>query len=239
MLVLLGLLLLGACAAAPPDTRPDEKSTRLGTSWGEGLESNVSTVSLRRKSDTALSVQTLHYSAARGDGEVLREVQAADGRVGLRVLRENGTAWPIYRRDGVERLQGRSGERYTLQYRNYSRTRTYEIVATVDGLDVLSGRPGSLGNRGYVLRPGAIFQIKGFRKSSSEVAAFRFASVDDSYAANSAAGSRSNTGVIGTAVFELTAPAPSGQPRCGEAPCAFPENGDGPGSGYAPPPSYR
>ena len=239
LFLLMGPLLLIACSVPGPvsSDSAEARAARLGTQWGETIDSRVRTQSLKRLSDTPVAVDVLHYSAAPASSERLRELPLANGRVGLRILRENGTAWPIYRTGGTQRLQGRSGERYTLEYRNYS-TKTYEIVATVDGLDVLSGQPGSVRNRGYVLRPGEHLRIKGFRKSGDEVAAFRFASVTDSYAANSAAGSPANVGVIGTAVFELNAPPPATARPCRSGPCAFPNDGNNGQGRYAAPPIY-
>ena len=103
----------------------------------------------------------------------------------------------------------------------------------LDGLDVLSGKRGSVQNRGYVLRPGAVLGIEGFRKNSNEVAAFRFSKVDDSYAANTSAGSIANVGVIGTAVFDLRAPVDDSQSAvpCKDLRCAFP--GDRPNADEA------
>ena len=75
----------------------------------------------------------------------------------------------------------------------------FEAVVTVDGLDVIDGRPGSLAKRGYLLQPFATVDIDGFRQNLDEVAAFRFGSVRGSYAASK--GSDRNVGVIGVAVF--------------------------------------
>jgi hypothetical protein len=50
--------------------------------------------------------------------------------------------------DSTLSIVGRKGMRYVLEFRNLS-GRTYEVVATVDGLDVMSGQPGSTSNRGY------------------------------------------------------------------------------------------
>ena len=72
-------------------------------------------------------------------------------------------------------------------------------MATVDGLDVLDGRPGSFAKRGYLVDANSSLEIDGFRRSTSAVAAFRFGSVKDSYAARTS-GDR-NVGVIGIAVF--------------------------------------
>src|SRR5438445_13771092 len=75
----------------------------------------------------------------------------------------------------------------------------FEAVGTVDGLDVINGKSGTLDNRGYVLLPFATLEIEGFRTSTNAVAAFRFAAVADSYAAQT--GSARNVGVIGIAFF--------------------------------------
>lgn len=103
---------------------------------------------------------------------------------------------------------------YQLYVRNYSRNTNYEIVATVDGLDVLNGKQGSLNNNGYIVNAGDSLAIKGFRKDKHTEAAFQFANVADSYAANSAQGDVRNTGVIGFAAFELQGPAKT---RCRRA----------------------
>jgi len=93
---------------------------------------------------------------------------------------------------------GRTGDRYSIQVTNHSPER-FEVVATVDGLDVLDGRPGSFAKRGYLLDANSTVEIDGFRRSTAAVAAFRFGSVKDSYAART--GSDRNVGVIGIAVF--------------------------------------
>ena len=58
---------------------------------------------------------------------------------------------------------------------------------------------------GYVLDPGRTFDISGWRKSDTHVAAFEFAALTDSYAART--GRPGNVGVIGMAAF-LEKPAP-------------------------------
>jgi hypothetical protein len=94
---------------------------------------------------------------------------------------------------------GQSGERYSIVLTNHTGHR-FEAVATVDGLDVINGKSGSLQNRGYVLMPFATLEIDGFRQSEDAVAAFRFAAVGDSYAAQM--GKARNVGVIGVAFFQ-------------------------------------
>lgn len=237
LMLFLGALVLAACT---PGVFPSgTANSRLGTQWGESLDSRVSTVSLVRSDAKPMSVSTLRYTAARPGGKVINELPLAIGQVGMRVVKEDGAAWPLRRTAGGNVLQGKDGERYRLEYKNHSETQTYEIVTTVDGLDVLSGKSGSIKNRGYVLRPGAVLRIDGFRKSADEVAAFRFSSVAESYAANSDAGSVANVGVIGTAVFRLIDPKATTAPGCGDGPCAFPQDAGKTTGGYAPPPNYR
>ena len=217
-----------ALSRSAPSHKPSET---LGTQWGEGISSSVTTVDLRRISSQPLDVLEVRYSAAGYRGKAIREVQLDRGRIGLSILDENNRKWQFTKNGRNYHLRGRNGARYQLFYRNYSRN-TYEIVATVDGLDVLNGSPGSFANIGYVLNPGGTLVIEGFRKSEHEVAAFRFSAPGDAYAANSEAGSPRNVGVIGTAVFELRDPR---RPAPATGPNAFPGDGDG----FAPPPNYR
>jgi hypothetical protein len=95
-------------------------------------------------------------------------------------------------------------------------------VGTVDGLDVINGKPGTFDNRGYVLLPFATLQIEGFRTSTSAVAAFRFAAVADSYAAQT--GSARNVGVIGLAFFSERGDAfiPESETRLRDSATPFP-----------------
>ena len=97
---------------------------------------------------------------------------------------------------------------------------------------MLSGRPGSYTNGGYVLYPGRTLTIEGFRKSRDEVAAFRFAAVPDSYVANSKYGDAANVGVIGVAVF---AQKENDEEALRRNANPFPGNDNG----YAPPPVPR
>lgn len=75
----------------------------------------------------------------------------------------------------------------------------FEIVTSVDGLDVIDGNPADPNRRGYLVDPHGTLAIDGFRTSDDAVAAFRFGRVADSYAAQTA-GDR-NVGVVGMAIF--------------------------------------
>ena len=93
---------------------------------------------------------------------------------------------------------GEEGDRYVIALKNNTPARL-EVVVSVDGLDVLDGKRASFTKRGYLIEPLGSLTIDGFRRSNSQVAAFRFSSVADSYAART--GSDRNVGVIGIAVF--------------------------------------
>lgn len=229
-----------------------QAASTLGTQWGEGRESVTKVVQASRVApDRPEAVQQLRYSdrdsilrAIGKYAERQNNVLLANGDVEMAVVNANAAGFPIYSTRGAKdyHVAGRAGERYELVYTNRSR-RYYEVVATVDGLDVLSGKPGSLKNDGYLLRPGERLVIDGFRKSDREVAAFRFSGKDRAYANNTPAGDARNVGVIGSALFEvrLDERDPDLPPRKPpvelelKGPDAFP----GDGGRYAPPPQYR
>jgi urate oxidase len=100
---------------------------------------------------------------------------------------------------------GSDGDRYAIRIRNHDGQRV-EVVATVDGLDVIDGTRAGFSKRGYIVDPYATLLIEGFRRSSSAIAAFRFGAVADSYAARTQ--SDRHVGVIGVAVFGERARAP-------------------------------
>ncbi|WP_434778337.1 hypothetical protein [Neisseria sp. Ec49-e6-T10] len=205
---------------------------RLGTQWGEGIESKVSTVDLKRLSSQPVDVSMIYYSAGNAKGTPIKEMMIANGKIGVSILNERDQKWTLM--NGANNrvlLKGQDKAQYKIRYHNLS-NRIYEVVTTVDGLDVINGSAGSLSNSGYVLYPNQELIIEGFRKSQDEVAAFRFSSVQDAYAANTPAGSASNTGVIGTAIFELYDPS-----KVRTEPSAFPA--DQSNGQYAPPPQYR
>ena len=109
-------------------------------------------------------------------------------------------ALPSVRHRGSTFVAGEHGDRYEIRIGNNSAHRL-EVVVSVDGLDAVSGRPGDFtSQRGYVIEPFGSVVIDGFRTSLQRVAAFRFASVGDSFAAKS--GAAHNAGVIGVAVFK-------------------------------------
>ncbi len=123
-------------------------------------------------------------------------VEAAPYEVDILV---DGRPLREYLHKGQTWVEGQKGARYEILVRNNT-DRRIEVVASVDGLDVIDGLAGDFTKkRGYVVAPYGKVIIDGFRISMQEVAAFRFSAVADSYAAKTS-GDR-NVGVIGVAVF--------------------------------------
>ncbi len=206
----------GAMGGADADRAPmrsepsPEERPGLGTTFGETRESHVSTAPFFREDPgSPLAVASLFYNDARGARAMARHSGFADrgnsavsvlgGALTVQLLDASGR--PLRGLEGGGRTYaiGDAGQRYIIEIRNHTRNRV-EAVATVDGLDVIDGRPGSFSKRGYIVGPFATVDIDGFRRSEDTVAAFRFGSVRNSYAARK--GNDRNVGVIGVAFFE-------------------------------------
>jgi hypothetical protein len=83
-------------------------------------------------------------------------------------------------------------------------------VTSVDVVNVLNGATAGWGQTGYVFGAYTNYQITGWRKSNSEVAAFEFSAAQDSYAERT--GRPSQVGVIGVALFKERVPQPIAVP---------------------------
>jgi hypothetical protein len=140
------------------------------------------------------------------------------------VDRDSGVTLPTYYSRGEYWVAGNPGARYAIEIRNCAGGRLL-AVTSVDGLNVLSGDTAGFGQAGYVFDPGERYQITGWRKSNSEVAAFTFTDSRDSYAGRT--GRPANVGVIGVALFREEP-----QPVYAPARVAPP-----PASAQAPPPA--
>ncbi|MFT3818758.1 MAG: hypothetical protein QM750_14150 [Rubrivivax sp.] len=144
------------------------------------------------------------------------------------VDRDDGQVLPVYGHQGRRYLPGRPGARYALRLRNLSGGRLL-VVLSVDGINVISGQTADWSQTGYVLEPGRWHDIAGWRKSDTQVAAFQFAPIEQSYAART--GRPGDVGVIGMAVFReqpvplpppppppsVAAPAPAAPAAMGQA----------------------
>jgi hypothetical protein len=201
---------------AEPQNRPG-----LGTEWGETRSSKITTSPfVRADSANPVAMTSLFYNDAEGARAMANAAgfrQLADGRVDV----GNGIATIALKDDrgrflsGFEAADkkfvvGRAGDRYSIVVKSNVPARL-EVVVSVDGLDVLDGKPASFGKRGYLIDPHGEIEIDGFRQSMDAVAAFRFGSVRDSYAEKKHGESR-NVGVIGLALFHERGTSPSSWP---------------------------
>lgn len=128
----------------------------------------------------------------------------------------------VYHRNSRGYVLGTTGDRYEIRVTNRSDKRI-EAVITVDGRDVIDGQSGDFeSKRGYVIAPHDSVTVDGWRMSRDEVAAFRFSSVRDSYAART--GDARNVGVIGVAIFPERQPYRPPRPVWRPRPRPFPDS---------------
>ena len=137
----------------------------------------------------ALPIRALAHSPERPDRW---------GAWSVDLVTEGGAVLPTFQQRGRTYVLGTLGQRYLVRVRNGSPVRT-EVVVSVDGRDVIDGRPSAWEKRGYLVDPYGEVVIDGFRLNQQSVAAFRFSSVPRSYAARM--GDARDVGVIGVAAF--------------------------------------
>ncbi len=121
------------------------------------------------------------------------------------VDRATGQPLRVWRHDGRLFVAGRPGGRYSLRVSNHTDGRVL-VVMSVDGINILSGETANYDQRGYVFGPHESYDVSGWRKSDTEVAAFNFARLAQSYAART--GRPADVGVIGMVVFNERVAAP-------------------------------
>jgi len=170
----------------------DAKEARMTTRDGTAK-------ALRRRTVLAMAASAgLLAGAARAQGPGdLVDLQVVD--------RETGQVLRVCPHDRRARVAGQPGARYSLRVTNRSDGRVL-VVMSVDGVNILTGETAAYGQRGYVFGPYETYDIAGWRKSETEVAAFTFAPLPQSYAART--GRPGDVGVIGIAAFRERAVAP-------------------------------
>ena len=194
-----------ARAADAPPGKPG-----LATQWGEDRFSRISSVHFERSDDDSpFGVARLFYNDAEGSramasGSGFRRTASgtfsiAGGALELGLRDEDGRFFSGFTAESRDFVVGEAGQRYTIVVRNRTNAR-FECVLSVDGLDVLDGKTASFRKRGYIVAGHGELEVEGFRQSTDSVAAFRFGSVRDSYAAQKHGDVR-NVGVIGLAAF--------------------------------------
>ena len=156
---------------------------------------------------TLLALPTLSLLLSLGSGSAQAIGRLADITV---MDRETGVTLPLHYANGEYWVAGRPGARYAVTVRNRTGERVL-AVPSVDGVNVLSGETAAWDQRGYVFSPYERYQITGWRKSSSEIAAFEFSSASSSYAGQT--GRPANIGVIGVAIFREQQALPPPMPQ--------------------------
>jgi hypothetical protein len=117
--------------------------------------------------------------------------------------RDSGAVLSTHYFRGEYWVAGKPGDRYAIEIRNRTGERLL-AVTSVDGVNVLSGATAAWDQPGYVFESRQRYEITGWRKTHTEVAAFTFTDLANSYAART--GRPDNVGVIGVAVFRERPP---------------------------------
>jgi len=163
----------------------------------------MTAISIRRRTVLATGIAAFGLVGVAG---AYSETDPADLEL---VDRETGQSLRIWRHHGRLFVAGEPGDRYGLRVTNRTGGRVL-VVLSVDGVNVVTGQTASYDQNGYVFDPYETYDVTGWRKSRSEVAAFAFAPLSQSYAART--GRPGDVGVIGMAVFRERVAAPEQPP---------------------------
>ncbi len=115
------------------------------------------------------------------------------------VDRSTGQALPVHYHRGEYWVAGIPGNKYAIEIINQHSGRIL-AVTSVDGVNVVSGQTAATAQGGYVFGGGQRYEITGWRKTDSTVAAFEFTASPNSYAEQT--GRPRDVGVIGVALFK-------------------------------------
>ncbi|MCH7226354.1 hypothetical protein [Haloferula sp. A504] len=184
---------------------PAEERPGLATKYGDELRDPMVRRSFVRASKQPVGTDRIYYNDRSGIEAMTSHPyktggtrQAAGGMVEWGIKSGFGYA-TCYESGGKRFVVGSPGKAYSIVVKNRCRSRV-EVVLSVDGLDVMDGKPASFAKRGYLIAPGDTLEVKGWRSGWDTVARFEFSSVGASYA-NRRHGDTRNVGVIGLAVF--------------------------------------
>jgi hypothetical protein len=171
------------------------------------MSADGETTSFRRRTVLAAAIAAIGLASAAS-------AYAGADPVDLQVVdRDTGQPMRIWRHDGRLFIAGEPGARYSLRVTNRTDDRVM-VVLSVDGVNILSGQTASYDQNGYVFDPHESYDVSGWRKSDTQVAAFAFAPLSQSYAART--GRPGDVGVIGMAVFKEKVIVPPPEPRVSE-----------------------
>jgi hypothetical protein len=120
----------------------------------------------------------------------------------------NGRACKEYTHKGMSFIEARTGTNYTVKIKNDNPYRVMAVLS-VDGLDVVTGKPAEETNTGYIIDAYSSLDVKGYRISDDNSASFIFTSKGNSYV-QQAKSNATNAGVIGLRTYKEKVPYYSG-----------------------------
>jgi hypothetical protein len=112
--------------------------------------------------------------------------------------RTEGRQLQVHWHEGRAYVVGKPGNEYQVTLRSNLREEVLAVVS-VDGINAITGESADPAQSGYVLAPRGALEIRGWRKSLAQTAAFYFTSLPDSYAART--WRPDDVGGIGVALF--------------------------------------
>ena len=112
----------------------------------------------------------------------------------------NGRACKEYSHKGMSFIEARSGTNYTVKIKNDNPYRVMAVLS-VDGLDVVTGKPAEETNTGYIIDAYSSLDVKGYRISDDNSASFIFTSKGKSYV-QQVKSNATNAGVIGLRTYK-------------------------------------
>lgn len=193
---------------AKPRMKAAEERPGLATGFGDAVKSPWNRQAFTRESSKPDGTGVVYYNNREG----IEAMTGSKWKMGpLETAAGDKIEWgikggwgylPTYKTwtsDSRRFVVGKQDSDYSIVVKNRCKSRL-EVVLSVDGLDVIDGKPASFSKRGYVIAPGETLEVKGWRSSPETVARFKFSTVAGSYA-NLRHGDHRNVGVIGLAVF--------------------------------------
>lgn len=112
--------------------------------------------------------------------------------------RAEGRWLQVYRHEGRAYVVGKPGHEYQVRIGNRLGEDLLAVVS-VDGVNAITGETANPSQSGYVIAGRGALDVRGWRRSLSQTAAFYFTALPDSYAART--GRPDEVGVIGVALF--------------------------------------
>ena len=136
-------LFLAACSKKESEIATEQNAQvsadeKLGTKWGDEVTSHVTEVNLKRLSDQPIAESQVRYANKQYQGKTVNSISLAAGKISFSIVDDADAVLPLFREGQSYYLAGQDGQSYQLKYENHTDS-TFEVVASVDGIDVLDG----------------------------------------------------------------------------------------------------